>query len=105
MLFVRDMDMTEKGKLDRLNSQIMMYRSKGYYVLAKDENTCIAVMEKERHEFISFVIGSSVLFFGYHMSERKRGIYLLGLIYRVVFFVPHMFLSVMADKKQITVYG
>jgi len=94
-----------QDKLDRLNSQIMLYKLKRYYVLTKDENTYRAVMEKERHEFISFLISTSGFFFGYHMSERKRWIYLLALVYRVVLFIPNIFLSVMADKKQITVYG
>ena len=94
-----------QDKLDRLNSQIMLYRSKGYYVLTKDENTYRAVMEKERHEFISFWISNFNFVFAYHMSEQKRLIYLFALIYRVVLFIPNIFLSVMADKKQITVYG
>ena len=94
-----------QDKLDRLNRQIMLYRSRGYYVLTKDENNYRAVMEKERFELISFLLGTSRFFFGYHMSERKRWIYLLALVYRAVLFIPNIFFSVIADKKQITVYG
>lgn len=94
-----------QDKLDRLNSQIMLYRSKGYYVLTKDENTCRAVMEKERHEFVSFLLVSSGFFLSHHMGEQKRWVTLLALAYKVFLFIPNIFLSVMADKKQITVYG
>lgn len=94
-----------QNKLDNLNRQIMLHQIKGYYILTKDENNYRAVMEKERSEFISFLIGNSMFFFGLRMSEQKRWIYLLALIYRFVLFIPNIFLSVMADKKQITVYG
>ena len=78
-------DDINQDKIDNLNRQIMMYQSKGFNVVTKDEKTYTAIMEKE--------------------GVQKAWVHILlflvslGLLNIVYYFYAK------GKKKQITVFG
>lgn len=76
-----------RKKLDNLNRQITMYQSQGYNVASKDENTYVAIMEKEGEQ--NTVVHIVLAFFTWWLCFAPNIIY--------YFYAK--------KKKQITVFG
>ena len=80
-------DEIDQDKIDNLNRQIMMYQSKGFNVVTKDEKTYMAIMEKE--------------------GEQSKLIHLiLAILFFWLLFIPNIvYYYHSKKKKQITVFG
>ena len=80
-------DEIDQDKIDNLNRQIMMYQSKGFNVVTKDEKTYMAIMEKE--------------------GEQKVWVHvILALLFWILLFIPNVIYYYHSKKKkQITVFG